>query len=348
MPRTVVSRFELRTDTAANWTSVNPVLREGEPGFEVDTNKLKIGDGAKTWSALSYLVSSGGGGGGSTDWGDILGTLSNQTDLATALAGKQPVGSYLVSSDLAPYATTASLSAYATVASLSSYLTTAAAAAAYQPLASVLTNTTASFTTAQQTKLAGIATGATANDTDANLKNRANHTGTQSADTITDGTTNKAFLATERTKLSGIATGATANDTDANLKNRANHTGTQLASTISDFNTAADARLTRGLSIFCSGVPANNEVIGGGIAPYSFTIVQANCSAKSLVAATASTTITLKNNGSSIGTVVFGIGSTTGTVTITTAAVTAGDNITAHGPATADATLADITILIKS
>jgi hypothetical protein len=40
---------------------------------------------------------------------------------------------------------------------------------------------------------------------------RANHTGTQSADTLTDGTTNKAFLATERTKLSGVATGATAN-----------------------------------------------------------------------------------------------------------------------------------------
>ena len=33
---------------------------------------------------------------------------------------------------------------------------------------------------------------------------RANHTGTQSADTLTDGTTNKAFLATERTKLAGL------------------------------------------------------------------------------------------------------------------------------------------------
>jgi len=44
---------------------------------------------------------------------------------------------------------------------------------------------------------------------------RANHTGTQSADTLTDGTINKAFLATERTKLAGIATGATANQSDA-------------------------------------------------------------------------------------------------------------------------------------
>lgn len=46
--------------------------------------------------------------------------------------------------------------------------------------------TTASFTSAKDTKLSGIATGATANDTDANLKNRANHTGTQTASTISD------------------------------------------------------------------------------------------------------------------------------------------------------------------
>ncbi len=57
---------------------------------------------------------------------------------------------------------------------------------AKQPLATVLTNTTAAFTTAQETKLSGIQTGATANDTDANLKNRANHTGTQTASTISD------------------------------------------------------------------------------------------------------------------------------------------------------------------
>lgn len=38
-----------------------------------------------------------------------------------------------------------------------------------------------------KTKVDGIATAATANDTDANLKNRANHTGTQTASTISDG-----------------------------------------------------------------------------------------------------------------------------------------------------------------
>jgi hypothetical protein len=42
------------------------------------------------------------------------------------------------------------------------------------------------YSSADKTKLAGIATGATANDTDANLKARANHTGTQLAATISD------------------------------------------------------------------------------------------------------------------------------------------------------------------
>ncbi len=62
--------------------------------------------------------------------------------------------------------------------------------------------------------------------------------GTLSADTLTDGTTNKAYTATEKTKLAGVATGATANSSDATLLARANHTGTQLAATISDFASA--------------------------------------------------------------------------------------------------------------
>ena len=42
------------------------------------------------------------------------------------------------------------------------------------------------FVDGDKTKLDGIATAATANDSDANLKNRANHTGTQAASTISD------------------------------------------------------------------------------------------------------------------------------------------------------------------
>lgn len=46
----------LRRDTAANWTKKNPVLREGEEGYETDTGRRKIGDGNTAWNALSYTV----------------------------------------------------------------------------------------------------------------------------------------------------------------------------------------------------------------------------------------------------------------------------------------------------
>lgn len=55
-----------------------------------------------------------------------------------------------------------------------------------QPLSAVLTATTASYTAAEQSKLAGIAAGATVNSADATLLARANHTGTQTAATISD------------------------------------------------------------------------------------------------------------------------------------------------------------------
>ena len=46
--------IQLRRDTAANWTSVNPTLAAGEMGLETDTNLFKIGDGSTAWSALLY------------------------------------------------------------------------------------------------------------------------------------------------------------------------------------------------------------------------------------------------------------------------------------------------------
>lgn len=112
---------------------------------------------------------------------------------------------------------------------------TIAAALAGSGLISVTANDAADTIT--------ISTTATANDTDANLKNRANHTGTQSADTLTDGSTNRLYTSTEKTKLSGIATSATANDTDANLKNRANHTGSQAISTVTNLQTTLDSKV---------------------------------------------------------------------------------------------------------
>lgn len=51
--------FELREGTAEDWTEANPTLRAGEPGFERDTNKLKVGDGQTAWNDLGYLTGAG-------------------------------------------------------------------------------------------------------------------------------------------------------------------------------------------------------------------------------------------------------------------------------------------------
>ena len=67
--------------------------------------------------------------------------------------------------------------------------------------------TTASFTTAKDTKLSGIATGATANQTDAYLLNRTNHTGTQTASTISDfSTAADARITAQKGVANGLAT----------------------------------------------------------------------------------------------------------------------------------------------
>lgn len=48
--------IQVRRDTAANWTSVNPTLAAGEQGFETDTGKFKIGTGSTAWTSLSYAT----------------------------------------------------------------------------------------------------------------------------------------------------------------------------------------------------------------------------------------------------------------------------------------------------
>ena len=47
-------QIQFRNDTAAAWTSANPILAQGEMGIETDTDQFKIGNGSDTWSALSY------------------------------------------------------------------------------------------------------------------------------------------------------------------------------------------------------------------------------------------------------------------------------------------------------
>lgn len=44
----------LRSGTAAEWSSANPVLNKSEMGVESDTRKFKFGDGTTAWNELAY------------------------------------------------------------------------------------------------------------------------------------------------------------------------------------------------------------------------------------------------------------------------------------------------------
>lgn len=56
----IITRWQYRADTAANWTASNPTLAAGEVGVEKDTQGVKVGDGTTAWAALPYLFPAGG------------------------------------------------------------------------------------------------------------------------------------------------------------------------------------------------------------------------------------------------------------------------------------------------
>jgi hypothetical protein len=51
----MASRIQIRRDFSSNWVLNNPILTEGELGYELDTKKLKVGDGIKAWNSLNYF-----------------------------------------------------------------------------------------------------------------------------------------------------------------------------------------------------------------------------------------------------------------------------------------------------
>lgn len=59
--------IEFRRGYAIDWTTKNPILRLGEPGFERDTGKIKIGDGVTAWNSLAYLAGDSDSDGGTSD-----------------------------------------------------------------------------------------------------------------------------------------------------------------------------------------------------------------------------------------------------------------------------------------
>lgn len=53
--------IKLKRGQSSSWVSQNPILQPGEPGFEMDTGRLKIGNGVDAWLDLPYLGEDGTG-----------------------------------------------------------------------------------------------------------------------------------------------------------------------------------------------------------------------------------------------------------------------------------------------
>ncbi len=51
--------IQFRRGTAAEWSSANPTLAQGELGLVTDTGNYKIGDGSTAWNSLAYRELSG-------------------------------------------------------------------------------------------------------------------------------------------------------------------------------------------------------------------------------------------------------------------------------------------------
>lgn len=51
-----MTHINQRRDYASNWATANPILQDGEVGWEKDTRRAKLGDGFTPWNDLDYNV----------------------------------------------------------------------------------------------------------------------------------------------------------------------------------------------------------------------------------------------------------------------------------------------------
>jgi hypothetical protein len=89
--------FQLRrglSTGATGWTEVNPTLSAGEPGFELDTTTLKIGNGTTSWNNSENLrfgtevaIGNQAGQTGQTQNSIAIGNRAGQTDQGISKAG---------------------------------------------------------------------------------------------------------------------------------------------------------------------------------------------------------------------------------------------------------------------
>jgi hypothetical protein len=61
-------KIQLLRGSSSDWSTKNPILDAGQPGFEIDTYKLKIGNGVLAWNDLPYITGGFGGDNGPLEY----------------------------------------------------------------------------------------------------------------------------------------------------------------------------------------------------------------------------------------------------------------------------------------
>lgn len=83
----MATRIRVRRDTTANWEAANPVLLEGEMGFDSDQQRLRVGDGTSEWTDLPGLV------------GDVPDDVMNDIDQSVQDAQSSAESALIAASD---------------------------------------------------------------------------------------------------------------------------------------------------------------------------------------------------------------------------------------------------------
>lgn len=78
--------LQFKRGTSTQWTTNNPILSSGEPGFDVTNYVLKVGDGVNPWSTLPDIYSD-----------NTPGITSVIDDVTPQLGGNLDLNSHLVS-----------------------------------------------------------------------------------------------------------------------------------------------------------------------------------------------------------------------------------------------------------
>jgi hypothetical protein len=102
MAGTLTAAIKHKRDTAANWTTNNPVLLEGQIGFEKNGSvytQFKVGDGVTAWNSLAYFIISTNGTlsqvltAGNNAGGLNITNVGNFDATGTVAAGSYKIGS---------------------------------------------------------------------------------------------------------------------------------------------------------------------------------------------------------------------------------------------------------------